>query len=420
VREDQIASALAISDNVMLSEGTFTLSAAVALDRSGMQLEGAGTGSTIMAGSFAGALLKVGSFGATINIANTQILNIAVRSLRCLHSNFTVGNCGIEISGVKKLLMERVFTSGYDGWKIRNCAQANFVGCDSNSTTNANWHLYQGVYDYVEGCTWDGGAADNAGANAIGILFDTFINGGTETVPAIPEYKHLTFNAMRIGNDDVAAGTVSIKFLAGIRSVVFNGCVIRYSKTLLDATVFAGANYSAMRFTPTFIGCSFYGTAANPSTYVLRYSGPVSNVAHILLENIFVDRATTFLQIDAGNPSITLLGVETGGNVTNLYVVSAGTPTLRALSPITNGTTRVPINKNDGTATVAAASTSVSVSHGLWTTPSARSIKLTPTSTLGSAVRFWISGITATTFSINVDIAPGGTGASFAWSAEIL
>jgi len=418
----QIASALAISDNVILSEGQFNMSAAISLDRAGMMLEGSGTGSTVMNGSLTGPILKIGSFGAVINVANTQIINITVRGLRCTNSNFATGNCGIEISGVKKLLMERVFASGYDGWKIRNCAQANFDGCDSNTANNANWHLYQGVYDYVEGCSWDGGAADNAGTNTIGILFDTFLNGGAEAIANIPEYKHLTFSAMRVGNDDITAGTISIKFLAGVRSVVFSGCAIRYSKTLVDATVFSGANYSAMRFNPTFIGCSFYGTAANPSTYLFRYAGPSTSVAHIIFENVFIDRAVTFIQVDAGNPSFTLLGVESPavGNITNLYVVSAGSPTLRALVPITTGTTKVPISKNDGTITIAAASTSVSVSHGLWTTPNARSIKITPTSTLGSALRFWISGITATTFSINVDVAPGGAGASFAWSAEIL
>lgn len=71
-----------------------------------------------------------------------------------------------------------------------------------------------------------------------------------------------------------------------------------------------------------------------------------------------------------------------------------------------------------GTATVAAASTTATVTHGLARTPSAQGITLTPTGSLGTAVRFWVSGITATQFTLNVDVAPGGSGAAFAWQAS--
>lgn len=74
-----------------------------------------------------------------------------------------------------------------------------------------------------------------------------------------------------------------------------------------------------------------------------------------------------------------------------------------------------------GTASVAAGTTSVVVSHGLARTPSLGGITVTPASApdVMGAGRFWISDVTATTFTINVDAAPGAA-VTYAWTAEIL
>jgi hypothetical protein len=74
-----------------------------------------------------------------------------------------------------------------------------------------------------------------------------------------------------------------------------------------------------------------------------------------------------------------------------------------------------------GTASVAPAATSVVVPHGLARTPPLSGITVTPTSApdaLGAG-RFWVSNVTATTFTINVDAAPGAA-VTFGWTAEIL
>ncbi len=74
------------------------------------------------------------------------------------------------------------------------------------------------------------------------------------------------------------------------------------------------------------------------------------------------------------------------------------------------------INENSGTATVASGATYVDVSHGLGITPSINNINVTPTNNLGSATKFWISNVGASTFRINVDIDPGVTTATFSWT----
>ena len=71
-----------------------------------------------------------------------------------------------------------------------------------------------------------------------------------------------------------------------------------------------------------------------------------------------------------------------------------------------------------GTATIPSGSTSVDVSHGLAVTPTAADIQVTPTNNLGNATKFWITSAGVSTFTINVDVDPGASTATFAWSAQ--
>ena len=74
------------------------------------------------------------------------------------------------------------------------------------------------------------------------------------------------------------------------------------------------------------------------------------------------------------------------------------------------------VTENSGTATVASGTTSIAVSHGLHITPNIKDIHVTPTNNLGSAAKFWISGVTSSQFTINVDVNPGATTATFVWT----
>ncbi|HEU4914755.1 MAG TPA: glycosyl hydrolase family 28-related protein [Candidatus Saccharimonadales bacterium] len=77
------------------------------------------------------------------------------------------------------------------------------------------------------------------------------------------------------------------------------------------------------------------------------------------------------------------------------------------------------VTDNEGTATVASGSTTVAVNHGLESAPALQNISVTPTNNLGTAAKFWISGITTTQFTINVDADPGATTATFVWNARM-
>lgn len=75
------------------------------------------------------------------------------------------------------------------------------------------------------------------------------------------------------------------------------------------------------------------------------------------------------------------------------------------------------VTENTGTATVISGTTSIVVNHGLAQTPVLGDISLTPSNSMGTATKFWISNVTAAQFTINVDVDPGATTATFVWSA---
>lgn len=77
------------------------------------------------------------------------------------------------------------------------------------------------------------------------------------------------------------------------------------------------------------------------------------------------------------------------------------------------------ITEQKGTATVASGATTVTVNHGLESTPALSNISVTPTNSLGNAAKFWISGVNNVQFTINVDTDPGATTATFAWNARM-
>ena len=66
-------------------------------------------------------------------------------------------------------------------------------------------------------------------------------------------------------------------------------------------------------------------------------------------------------------------------------------------------------------ATVANATTSIVVNHNMGFTPHASEIYIIPTNNLGNAAKWWISTITSTSFTINVNVDPGAGTATFAW-----
>jgi hypothetical protein len=73
--------------------------------------------------------------------------------------------------------------------------------------------------------------------------------------------------------------------------------------------------------------------------------------------------------------------------------------------------------KNAGSATISPGTTFVTVPHGLSVTPSNTQIQITLRTNPTGVTRWYISAVTATTFNINTDVAPG-TNAVFSWMVD--
>ena len=78
------------------------------------------------------------------------------------------------------------------------------------------------------------------------------------------------------------------------------------------------------------------------------------------------------------------------------------------------------VTEAKGVATIASGQTTIVVTHGLDATPALTDILVTPTNDLSNALIFFISTPTATQFTIEVDQDPGAGTATFVWQAHIL
>ena len=112
--------------------------------------------------------------------------------------------------------------------------------------------------------------------------------------------------------------------------------------------------------------------------------------------------------------------VQIEGNYLEGNIDAALTPTSALSSTVKAIRNRGFTTESSGTATVDDGDTFVDISHGLDTTPAIGDIKVTPTNDLGTAAKFWISDVGASTFRINVDADPGAVTATFSWSILIL
>lgn len=176
----------------------------------------------------------------------------------------------------------------------------------------------------------------------------------------------------------------------------------------------------------TFTGCTFAtnGISATNTYSNVHHAGPSGNA---LSRVCYVGNNFFYSSGDSANKP--QYGLDFSSSGTQFCVVEAntfgpashwGTAAVRNSSSSTNVSAfRGNINwitEANGVGTVAATTTSIVVSHGLNVTPSINDVQLTPQDNMGAATKFWISNVTATQFTINVDVTPGAaTSSSFSW-----
>lgn len=157
----------------------------------------------------------------------------------------------------------------------------------------------------------------------------------------------------------------------------------------------------------------------------------------IISNTIFTDNSSTtgFVSVNGENHVFSDLTFE-GGNAAGTAITLAGPTSKCLLSDISfrNCTNSAFVNnlgsgnkyasgldgftlKSTGTAAIVNPNTSVTVSHGLSVTPSIAHISVFLTAASAGVTRYWVSGVTSTQFTINVDATPT-TQADFVWRCD--
>jgi len=212
----------------------------------------------------------------------------------------------------------------------------------------------------------------------------------------------------------IEAGEIGFYAIAGSGRVKFINCHAENS---------SGSGFLANNNDVIFIGCS----AKSCSTY-----GFVSKAENQIYKGCIAENNNDGFWVEAATSAI-FIGCQAIGNagyglgITNTADVALGA--VRVIGGrFENNTTdnirlvRNPklhhINgyENSGTATITSGNTSVTVSHGLVSTPS--KVIVTPITPLGSASKWWVTNITDTSFDIVVDSDPAQD-VTFAWQAEV-
>lgn len=106
-------------------------------------------------------------------------------------------------------------------------------------------------------------------------------------------------------------------------------------------------------------------------------------------------------------------------NIVSIDGGTGATPTVATVGAHTRVANNIGyVTENSGTATVANASTSIVVNHGLAATPT--DIQISPAENPTNAVTYWwVDTLTASNFTINVNADPGASNLDFYWRAVV-
>lgn len=184
--------------------------------------------------------------------------------------------------------------------------------------------------------------------------------------------------------------------------------------------------------TGQFVNVTNFGPATpNANAYNVHILGDYSKLEFVNLEGRSLSRGLIQVQgfgniVNITSPRVATWDTLSGSyaaftcltnnviNITNRCVFD-GTGTVQYVA---TGTIRIPQFVTSGQASIGASSTSVTVAHGLPLKPSLQQIQIWMNSGIGFGKNVWTQNVTATTFDILCDTAPGSV-IYISWRAAI-
>lgn len=395
----------AAGGTVYLTDGIFTLSANIDLgNKTGVRLIGSGPGTILKIGNSMNASAVRGGTVTNITLADFAIdgnnaNNTAGKGLQFLTS--TAKGIKAERLYIYNCVEAAIGVTG-DEMSILNCELHDCgAGVQINSGAEKCYVIGSRIYNIalLTGQLSDGiscqGARCRFEANVIWNNSDTGINIASAT----NEGRNVA-----IGNEVYLNGNSGINTGGADHDVIMGN--ICYANGRKTATPRSNAGiYLRDRTdgTQTSEDCIIVGNRCYEDTATF----PLPSGAAGQLYGLAIHKNT-----GAAPLNNIAVGNDFRGNLTsNIFRENVGVGNV--LQENLGDTTY-----NNGTATITSAVTSVVVTHGLSSTPTAAGISVTPTSNLTNAAKFWVSNVTSTQFTINVNVAPGAS-VSFSWQAQV-
>ncbi|MDO8750295.1 MAG: hypothetical protein Q7K03_04015 [Dehalococcoidia bacterium] len=231
------------------------------------------------------------------------------------------------------------------------------------------------------------------------------------------------------GPGEIANNHFEITGITGVVISVDAGNDINLINNTIDVKD-GGSVETAIRSWQGFSGINIQNnviTAAGPIANVIRSASSHSLISGNIIRpwdgapnpGLLITAGTTTLSDNLiANTDIVLNDTEATGEVVIRDNILDGVT-------ITNTAGKLKVSHNtgyttesSGTATVANGATAVVVNHGMVAAPTR--VQLTPSNNPANAIAwYWISNLTATQFTINVNTNPGATGVIFSWRATV-
>jgi hypothetical protein len=374
------------------------------------------------------------------------LYQVSARNLRFYTPGNTASGCHLRVTKAINSIFDNLsFVAWYNGVISDGCGRTYFTNIQLTQENRTPGTQQQYAFDFaatsnvnsdIHVSNYQATVINVANAAALisirgsdGIYFSNgHQNGSTliqpDNVTCASVMWHNVYFDKGSDNNVVFGGTSS-----AYRNYFFSNCYFRdargsgvlfQSASTISKVIFTGCQITAANN----YGIRCQSASVNP--FIVNgciFDG--NNIANVAAggDIYVVGRATItgcrFMAGGAAGTSITLPATATFNIVDGctFEASTAGTKISNAGSQNYFGLLYGFVVKNDGTATLASGTTSIVVNHGLDVTPVNTQISVTPRASLSGGGSWWISSVTATQFTINVQTAPSAA-IFFSWQVD--
>ena len=342
----------------------------------------------------------------------SNCLNITVKNFQIFDNNFdvdgdnsTIDNCFFKnstiifrgkLSSLNNSNLENSFLSftanggSVLGNKFFNITSPYALVTSTNS--NLDILISNNIFENSEN-----GFINILNTSRVSIINNKFLKSATVTNTSGPIVISQSNNILISNNYFFDSSASMIRITTGSLIFISNNYFESYRLTGIDSNPSTNTDIVNNKFTGT--------TQSNGRAILVRSSSSNINVKGNFMtgQDARIEvTGTTATNIVLDNNYLSSINIASG--------LLAQTRTLRNIGYVT---------ENSGSATITSLNTSVVVNHGINRLPSLSNISITPQNSLGNSSKFWISNVTTTQFTINVDVSPSSIDAIFSWKVII-